>query len=276
METFVETAPGVRLFCVDRGQGRPTVLIPHASAGAGFECLAQGRRVICYDPRGRGKSSAIEVDQASFDSDIQDLDRLRAAFGLDRVALIGWSYYSGVVARYAMLHPERVECFVTVGGMPLQRAGWSAMLQEHGARIAALPPEVKQRQEEAQRSGDRLAQWRAMIEVFRHTRMGRDPVRPLPEHLNDAPNERMANVIPRVTHAIETMGDWDWRADAAKLQVPALIVEGDADLCAESAREWAAALPNGRLFWMDRVGHFPMFEDPQCFFGAVEEFLGKG
>lgn len=112
-----------------------------------------------------------------------------------------------------------------------------------------------------------------MIEVFRHTRMGRDPVRPLPENMDDYPNERMAYVIPRVTRNLESMGDWDWRADAAKLQVPALIVEGDADLCPESAREWVAALPAGKLLWMDRVGHFPMYEDPERFFPALEEFL---
>lgn len=276
MENYIETEPGICLSYRESGQGRQTVLMPLAAFTADFEILARGRRVIRYDPRGRGKSSAIEVEQASFENDLADLDAVRDRLGLERVALIGWSYYAGVVARYAMVHPQHVERLVTVGGMPLCGAGWTSALQESAARMSALPADVKQRQEEAQRSGDRLALWRSMMEVFRHTRMGRDPVRPLPENLDQYPNERMAYVIPRVTRNLESMGDWDWRADAAKLPVPALIVEGDADLCPESAREWAATLPNAKLFWMDGVGHFPMYEDPERFFAAIEEFLSEG
>jgi len=258
METFIETAPGIRLFCHVSGQGQQAVLAPLAAWTGEFEVLARGRRVIRYDPRGRGKSSAIEVNQASFDNDIADLDAVRRGLGLDRVALIGWSYFGGVVARYAMLHPERVERLVTVGGMPIQRARWmAAMQQEYAARMTALPQDGKTR---------------SMMEVFRATRMGREPVRPLPD-FSGWPNERMEVVMPLFAKALESMGDWDWRADAAKLQVPALIVGGDADLCAESAREWATVLPNAKLFWMEGVGHFPMFEDPERFFAALEEFL---
>lgn len=149
METYIETASGIRLSYKDKGQGPQTVLMPLAAFTDDFEVLARGRRVIRYDPRGRGSSSAIEVDQTSFDNDLADLEAVRAGLGLGRVALIGWSYYAGVVARYAMLHPEHVTRFVTVGGMPLRGAEWTAMLQESGARMAALPAEVKQRQEEA-------------------------------------------------------------------------------------------------------------------------------
>lgn len=41
----------------------------------------------------------------------------------------------------------------------------------------------------------------------------------------------------------------------------------------------AEVLPNNvysflcRLLRMDRVGHFPMFEDPERFFAALEEYL---
>jgi len=129
-----------------------------------------------------------------------------------------------------------------VGGMPVWRGGWMDQMQrEFRERMASLPPEAQ----------------RSMSNVFRATRMGRDPVRSLPD-LSGFPNERAEVVMALYARALESMGDWDWRADAAKLQVPALIVEGSADLCAESAREWTTTLPNARLLWMDGVGHFPM------------------
>jgi proline iminopeptidase len=55
---------------------------------------------------------------------------------------------------------------------------------------------------------------------------------------------------------------------------PALVIHGTADpLPVPSARQWAAALPNGRLLLLEGVGHFPYVEVPERFFAAVEEFL---
>ena len=276
MAGFIESAAGISLYYTSSGEGRQTVLVPLAAWTGDFDVLARGRRVVRYDPRGRGRSSAIQVEQSSFDNDLADLDVLREALALDRVALIGWSYFGGVVLRYAMLHPECVERVVWVGGPPAWRAGWVEQMQrEFGERMAAMPPDVKERQEEARRGEDRRVKLRSMQEVFRHTRMGRDPVRPFPDSLADSPNETLANVMPRVMRAMESMGDWDWRADAAKLQVPVLIVEGSADLCTEASREWAKLLPNAKILWMDGVGHFPSFEDPERFFPAVDQFLSE-
>lgn len=44
----------------------------------------------------------------------------------------------------------------------------------------------------------------------------------------------------------------------------------------ESAREWAAALPNARLLVFDASGHFPFLEVPERFFEAAETFLQGG
>lgn len=41
----------------------------------------------------------------------------------------------------------------------------------------------------------------------------------------------------------------------------------------ESARAWAAALPNARMLLLDGVGHFPYLEAPDRFGAAVDAFM---
>ena len=55
---------------------------------------------------------------------------------------------------------------------------------------------------------------------------------------------------------------------------PTLIIHGELDpLPIESARKWAAALPNARLLELKGIGHFPYVEEPDRFFAAVDRFL---
>ena len=53
-----------------------------------------------------------------------------------------------------------------------------------------------------------------------------------------------------------------------------LVIHGSAAVLPdESAREWAAALPNARMVLLEGVGHFPYPEAPEAFFTAVDAFL---
>ena len=83
--------------------------------------------------------SPISLVQVSFDKDVADLEALVAALDLPSVSLTGWSYCGGVVARYAMLHPERVSRLVMVG--TLRCAGGEflqAVQAEQTARLNAV------------------------------------------------------------------------------------------------------------------------------------------
>ena len=71
-----------------------------------------------------------------------------------------------------------------------------------------------------------------------------------------------------------SLGDWDWRPALHQVRAPALVLHGTADYVPlESAREWTAALPNGRLLPIEGSGHFPYLEAPRPFFIAADAFL---
>ena len=56
-ETHVTTEDGVRIYCRTVGEGEQTLIVPLATYHADrFDPLARGRRLVLYDPRGRGRS----------------------------------------------------------------------------------------------------------------------------------------------------------------------------------------------------------------------------
>ena len=68
-----------------------------------------------------------------------------------------------------------------------------------------------------------------------------------PESLKNKPN------VDRFTFA--SLGHWDWTTSLSSAIVPTLIIQGELDpLPIESARKWAAAMPNARLLELKGIG----------------------
>jgi len=75
-------------------------------------------------------------------------------------------------------------------------------------------------------------------------------------------------------YTFASLGNWDWTTSLGRIVVPTLIIQGELDpLPIESARKWAAAMPNARLVELKGIGHFPHVETPEVFFAAVDRFL---
>jgi pimeloyl-ACP methyl ester carboxylesterase len=268
---IIELRSDLQIFYRDVGEGDETVIIPLACWTENFDRLATGRRLIYYDPRGRGRSSAIAVDDASFDADLADLEAVQRNACNGRASFIGWSYFGGVVARYAMLHPERVRRVITIGGMPIRKRPWMEIVDKQAAeRASRLDGSLLERM----RRGPGPQQFDAFWEVFQATRLGRSPAKALPGHLRSVANEWPESFFPRVARAIESMGDWDWREDARRLDAPMLVIEGGADYAPEAGREWTEYAPDARVVMLEGVGHAPPLEDPERFFTIVDRFLG--
>jgi non-heme chloroperoxidase len=100
-----ENTSDISIYYEDRGTGRPVVLI-HGwpLSGASWErqsamLLAAGFRVITYDRRGFGSSSA-PVDGYNYDTLAGDLSKLIDHLDLQDATIVGFSMGGGEVARY--------------------------------------------------------------------------------------------------------------------------------------------------------------------------------
>ena len=100
-----ENSADIQLYYEDRGSGKPVVLIHGWPLNGGSwerqsaALLAAGYRVITYDRRGFGRSSAPDAGY-DYDTLAGDLAKLIDKLGLTDATLIGFSMGGGEVARY--------------------------------------------------------------------------------------------------------------------------------------------------------------------------------
>jgi len=119
-----ENSTPIDLYYEDHGSGTPVVLI-HGwpLSGASWEkqvaaLLATGRRVITYDRRGFGQSSKPATGY-DYDTFAEDLHKLVTALDLRDFVLVGFSMGGGEVARYFGTYgSERVSKAVFIASVP--------------------------------------------------------------------------------------------------------------------------------------------------------------
>jgi proline iminopeptidase len=284
-EGFVFVRRGLHLYYHVLGDGAETVIIPNANWLAELvHPLAEGRRLILYDPRSRGRSSAVtDGRHLSLEEDVADLEAVRRYFGLEKVSLLGASYHAAVAALYALENPERVDRVLLVCPITPRRPGeWEQELP--GAEELILPPGIP-RLEEMRRDGveleDPVAFCRAWFTYFLlPAQMGelsaaaRFPLEDVSSFPNEWPRHTMSLYF---RHILPKMEGWDFRPRLPELRSPLLVMQGTDDLVPmEASREWAAHAANGRFLAIEGAGSHPYIERPKEFFPAADTFLRGG
>jgi proline iminopeptidase len=281
-EGFALVRPGLHLYYRVLGEGAETVVVPNANWLADLlQPLAEGRRLILYDPRARGRSSAVtDARQLSLEADTADLETIRRFFGLERMTLLGSSYHAAITAHYALDNPERVERLLLVCPITPRCPGeWAQELPTPEQLI--FPPGIVRLEELRQEGIDRsdpVAFCRAWFNYFLLPALMGELEAASRFPLDDVcgfPNEWPQNTMPLYfRHILPKMGRWDFRPRLATFQAPLLVIQGTDDVVPlEAARDWAASAPEARFLPIEGAGHHPYIEKPKAFFPAAESFL---
>jgi pimeloyl-ACP methyl ester carboxylesterase len=239
--------------------------------------------VILYDTRGRGRSDlATASTPVGIDKDVDDLHAIRTQLSLDRVSLIGWSYFGAVITLYAAAHPEVVDRLVQVAPLgPRREPHWDDWMAAYSSRAAQCAQQFESADSalsgHANTAGARQSiAVRAGLRALVRPQLGNLSVA---DAIVDAvgtnlPNEAPDALVQLQDRILKALGNWDFRATAALVTAPVLTVHGSADnVSLASCREWVAAFPDARLLRMMGVGHYPFHERPSEFFAMVAEFL---
>jgi pimeloyl-ACP methyl ester carboxylesterase len=266
----IRATDGARLWCRVLGDGEHTVVVPGAVLDQDLERLADvGRRIVFVDSRNRGRSSAVAgPTRLGFHREVEDLDAVYEAFGIERASLIGWSYVGGVVTRYALTRPERVDRLVLVAPIaPSSDVALSPLPEPGPAELARL--------DQIRAGGDQ----QAVCAAWRRAYIGPQLVDPaLVERLIEVacphPNEWPDHVTRALAHVFVDLGLYDWRSELASFEVPTLVVEGDGPNEADAGVAWVTSAPNARLLRLTGALRHPWLEAPEAFFSAVGRFLG--
>ncbi len=277
---YLTTDDGVRLYFRTVGDGSRSVVFPNGTYLADdFERLADGRRLIFYDVRNRGKSDAVGDAaklQRGIHNDVDDLDAVRRHFGIAKLDVIGHSYMGVMVALYAMKYPGHTNRVVQIGpAEPEQGKEYPEHLRCHDAARAQVLGRIGQMIEQGS-SGDPMETCKKFWAVLRELYVA-DPANAHRADWGrcDLPNELnfMKYWSEYIAPSLRSLNLAD--EDFAKAQAPVLTIHGRKDRSAAygGGREWALRLPNARLVTVDDAGHAPWVENPDKVFGAIATFL---
>jgi proline iminopeptidase len=283
-EGFIDAGKGVKLYYRLLGSGGEPVVLIHGGPGLTSDYLAddlttmaRNHSLLVYDQRGIGRSTLVSDSTAlAAQRYVEDLEAIRKHLGLAQLTLLGHSWGAAPAALYAMQYPERVRRMILVGTIPPERSG---LVNAFQAMAAARDSGTLRRMAELSRirsaSPSDLAACREYYQLWftpffgastAASRMKGNVCAGSPESLKNKQN------VDKFTFV--SLGNWDWTTSLNKAVAPTLIIQGELDpLPIESARKWAAAMPNARLLELKGIGHFPYVEAPEVFFAAVDRFL---
>jgi pimeloyl-ACP methyl ester carboxylesterase len=252
----IAVLPGTRLAYWDTGgTGEAIVLLHPATGSARIWSYQQpvfagrGYRVIAYSRRGYGGSDSVPKENPGTAAD--DLHALMDFLGLKKFHLAGSAAGGGIAVDYALSHPERLSSLViacAVGGVTDK---------DYTERIESLRP----------KGFDEMpAIFRELSPAYRAAN---------PEGTAAwAALERTALTGNRLGQKPANTVSW---ARLAALNVPALVIGGDADLYVPPPllRAFAAHIPGAELAIVPEAGHSLYWERPDLFNRAVLDFFAN-
>lgn len=284
-EGFVATADGVRLFTRVVGSGSDTIIVLHGGPGLthdylapDLEPLAARHTLVFYDQRGAGRSTLVS-DSIGLSAPrfVEDLEAIRAHFGLSRPTLLGHSWGAGLAALYAQRYRSEIGQLILVGGVPLRlvdlTSGFEAMAR---ARDSTERKEMDRWMATRRAHPEDAAACNAYYRLwFRPFFVDTSVLSRSRGDFCAGTTESRRNKMQGVDRfTMASLGTWDWRDGMASVSLRTLIIHGAADpIPLTTAEEWAATLPNARLLTLSNVGHFPYLEAPEQFFAAIDVFL---
>ncbi len=247
------THDGVTLGVTDVGEGSPVLLAHGLTATRRYVVMGSsalerdGHRVLSYDARGHGTSSAAPEPLAYRYEDLgADMEAVLDAAGVERAVLAGASMGAHTLVWLALHHPERVAGLVIItpafaGGDDdaARIARWDALSQ--GLRTGGIDGFV-----EAYGEPDVPEKWReTVIKVIRQ----RLALHEHPDAVADA-----LRAVPR-SHPFTSLDD------LGAIAAPTVVVASDDDADPEHPRAvgeaYARAIPGARLV-TDEPGRSPV------------------
>src|SRR5580692_8468093 len=220
-----ENSAGIEIYYEDHGAGQPVVLIHgYPLSGRGWDkqvpaLLEAGYRAITYDRRGFGKSSQPTTGY-DYDTFAADLNMLLEELDLRDAVLVGHSMGTGEVTRYLGRYGSaRVAKGVLVAPIP-------PFLRQTPDNPDGVPQAVFDGFVQAARA-DTPAWMKGFLDNFYNVDTLRGTL------ISDQAYQVSWNLATTASAiaAVACIPTWgtDFRADLPKLDVPILVVQGDAD-----------------------------------------------
>jgi len=217
---------------------------------------------------------------------VEDMDAVRAALGIRRMALLGHSFGGVLAQAYALKHQDRLTRLILCSTFHSTKK----MNEVFNKLKAAMAPDLRARLEAMEKAGlygkgKPYEQGRYTAE-YMAAAWGEGYFPYLYQKNPDANYDPLANGVMAWDLYREmwgshgefvidgNLGPVDFTEQLASLKIPTLITVGDHDECAPSlSEEMHSRIPGSKLVILPRSGHMTFVDQPEGWLGAVGDFL---
>jgi pimeloyl-ACP methyl ester carboxylesterase len=213
--------------------------------GKHLPAFAARYRVLAYDHRGHGRTSASPMPFSGYDMLIDDLAALLAALGITRAHFCGFSDGAITLLYFARRHPERIRSLILAGAQYTNDERTLALL-------AKMTPE---------RISMRLPEWAARLAELHDSHHG-------PGYWQQLMRQ-MQPIWP--TQPDLTLGQ------LAEIAAPTLLIAGERDGFGHIDQQVAMrrAIPHAELCILPAASHYVVNDQPELFQLAALNFLRR-
>ena len=276
--------PNGHLYYHTYGKGEP-VLILTGGPGAPYQQLEEvavrlgkTHRAVLLEQRGTGRSQPVPYDTSTVNLNTAHADILRLMdhLKLPQMHLLGHSWGGMLAMSFAALHPARVRSLILVDSGPF--AADRSFGEIYGANMdARLSEEEKSARRAAFNKGwaptatpaekEAVYHWELVPVLYDRTKV--DSLMPIINKggLNPTTGSMLFQSFMMGSHRL--------KAKLRTLKLPVNIIAGAQDPGAFMSYEIKLLMPHASLYWINRSGHFPMYEQPEAFYAVLSKVLAK-
>lgn len=239
--------------------------------------LAKSYKVILLEQRGTGLSIPTKLDTSTITlkAAINDINLLLAHLKLSKTILLGHSWGGSLAMIYASQFPEKVKSLVLVApgyfGM-----GWSMyslcvdnLMSKLGKQENERLLEIFAKEDNGGISADETEEKRRLFRLpYLFDKSMYDSLKQI---IYRGFNEKTFQLM--LYNAMQY--DFSLKTDLQKIKSPIHIICGRQDIFTYVTYELKIARPSIKVYWIDKSGHFPMYEQPEIFYPQLSQIMQK-
>jgi proline iminopeptidase len=294
-EGFVDSH-GALIYYKIVGRGTP-LLIAHGGPGASHDYLLphllplmRTHKLIFIDERGSGRSSKIEdAKQYTVTNMVEDIENVRNALGLGKIALLGHSAGGVLAQAYALKYQNHLSHLIL--------GSTFASTKELNECLAAMKAKMndadRKRVDELEAAGlfDKGAAWEHGRYPEEYAKLAWGPGyfpylyqnRPDPNYDPASGNTSTAWEVYREMWGSHgefivdgNLAEVEYVDKLSTIKVPTLILVGDHDESdPRMSKEMQSKIAGSKLVIFPQSGHMTFVDQPTLFIQAVNEFLAR-
>lgn len=249
----------------------PKIVFLHGGAGDNHlnflphcEALKEGFHLYFYDQTDAGKSYSDQKLAYTIDREVENLEKLRQYWKIDKLHIIGHSWGSILALFYAQKYPQNVQKMILTGSIGTEASYYQLFAQNLQKKLT--PQDYQTLQSLAANKASRQDYHEKVMlkHYFSDTTKIKDMSKTV---LNFEVNQGIAQDI---------FAQFKLKGKLNMIDFPVLVLQGKQDLLTiEEIKSGFEGIKRIQFSEIDQAGHWTFVEQPKVFLETVHTFIKK-